>query len=112
MFLTSKSELTRSTAESKEDFKTLFGELFEKNAKGKRVYVFIDNLDRCMPDVALDLLEAIKVFLGDERQCVFIIAVNQNMIGQAWRLRYKDLLSPDDQGVSHDSLAPCRRAVS
>ena len=28
-----------------------------------RLCVFVDDLDRCMPDVALDLLEAIKIIL-------------------------------------------------
>ena len=105
VFLKNKNEVTRNTAESKDDFKSLFQELFQKRAKGKRVYIFVDDLDRCMPDVALDLLEAVKVFLGDEKHCVFIIAVNQNVIGQAWRLRYKDLLSADDQSIGQDSLA-------
>src|SRR6185369_6882833 len=65
-----------------------------RKADGKRVCVFIDDLDRCMPDVALDLLEAIKIFLEDA-PCTFLVAADENLIGQGLRLRFKNLLESD-----------------
>src|SRR5262249_50704756 len=67
--------------------------IFEK-ADGKRICVFIDDLDRCMPDAALDLLEAIKIFL-DDAPCIFLVAADQDLIGQGLRLRFKSLLESD-----------------
>jgi hypothetical protein len=57
----------------------------------KRVCVFVDDLDRCMPDVAVDLLDAIRVFLG-EADCVFIVAADRELVGQGLKLRFKDLV--------------------
>jgi KAP family P-loop domain/CHAT domain len=91
-----KNEATHSRLQSIEQFRALLADLFDKRAKGLRVCVFIDDLDRCMPDVALDLLEAIKVMLKDVR-CVFIVAADQQLIGQGLKSRFKDLLEQEDR---------------
>jgi hypothetical protein len=43
------------------------------------VIVFIDNLDRCLPDVAIGTLEAIRLFLFMPRTA-FVIAADEDMI--------------------------------
>jgi hypothetical protein len=40
---------------------------------------FIDNLDRCLPDVAISTLEAIRLFLFMPRTA-FVIAADEDMI--------------------------------
>jgi len=82
---------TRSRIDSITKFKALLRKLFDKQAAQQRVCVFVDDLDRCMPDVALDLLEAIQVFLGSI-DCVFIVAADQELIGQGLKARFKDLV--------------------
>jgi len=90
-----RNEATRDRIQSMEQFRSEFKELFEGALKpGERVVVFIDDLDRCMPDAALDLLEAVKIFLGEVR-CVFIVAADEQLIGQGLRLRYRDLVVMD-----------------
>ncbi|HEO98598.1 MAG TPA: NTPase, partial [Epsilonproteobacteria bacterium] len=42
-----------------------------------RVVVFIDDLDRLVPEKAVELLEVMKLFL-DIPQCVFVLAVDYN----------------------------------
>ena len=90
-----KNEISRDRIESMQEFQELFCELFEKKASGKRVCIFVDDLDRCTPDVALDLLEAIKIFLG-KVPCIFIVAADQTLIGQGLKLRYKDLIDENE----------------
>ncbi|MGH7527320.1 MAG: P-loop NTPase fold protein, partial [Gemmatimonadales bacterium] len=68
------------------------------------VCVFLDDLDRCMPDVVLDLLEAIKIFLYVPR-LIFVVAADEELIGQGLRLRYRDLLDGENSAFEHDVLA-------
>jgi hypothetical protein len=72
-------------------YKELLSGIFEDKAEGKRVCVFVDDLDRSMPDVAVDLLDAIQVFLGDIN-CVFIVAADRELVGQGLKIRFKDLV--------------------
>jgi hypothetical protein len=88
-----KSQALHERILSVEKVREVFRRIFKK-ADGKRVCVFIDDLDRCMPDVALDLLEAIKIFLEDA-PCTFLVAADENLIGQGLRLRFKTLLEAD-----------------
>jgi hypothetical protein len=95
LFQEQKSETVGQSVKSVQELQRDFKELFSKISANKRVYVFIDDLDRCLPNVALDLLEAIRNFLQD-LNCVFIIAADENLIGQGLRLRYKDLFESGD----------------
>jgi hypothetical protein len=83
----SQNENTRQRIESMEEFKSILRELFSGEAR--RVVVFIDDLDRCMPDCALDLLEAIRIFLPST-PCVFVVAADETLIGQGLRMRFRD----------------------
>lgn len=55
----------------------------------KPVYVFIDNLDRCLPINAIHTLEAIRLFLFLP-QTAFVIAADEGMIRSAVSLYYKE----------------------
>ncbi len=59
---------------------------------GKPIVVIIDDLDRCMPEKAIQVLEAMKFFL-DIPGCVFLIAADRSIVEKAIAVRYKDLLS-------------------
>jgi len=66
-----------------------------KIAKGvgresKRLVFFIDDLDRCMPDRALELLEALKLYLNMEH-CVYFLAVDRHALMQSIKHRYENL---------------------
>lgn len=75
--------------------------------KSFRIVVFIDDLDRCLPDKAVEILEAIKLFLDIEGY-LFIIGVDREVVkkGISYRYRFfehreekeKDnlIISPDD----------------
>jgi hypothetical protein len=86
-----QNESTRQRIESMEEFKSILTDLFREEKR--RVFVFVDDLDRCMPDAALDLLEAIKIFLPNA-PCVFLVAADEALIGQGLRMRFRDLVDP------------------
>lgn len=52
---------------------------------------FIDDLDRCLPEKALEMLEAIKLFF-DVPRCVFVLAVDDEVVERGVQHRYRDYL--------------------
>ncbi len=63
-----------------------------------KIVVFIDDLDRCLPEKAVKLLEGIKVLL-DLSGFVFVIGVAREVIEQGIRVRYRELYSYDSREV-------------
>lgn len=70
---------------------------FEKILKEIEVtlVVFVDDLDRCLPDTAIETLEAMRLFLFMDHTA-FVIAADEKMIRQAVRLHFKDATLDDD----------------
>ncbi|HYX72176.1 MAG TPA: P-loop NTPase fold protein [Nitrososphaera sp.] len=66
---------------------------------GRKLYlaVFIDDLDRCLPDVAIEILERIKNHLLSDR-CIFILGINRNVVYKSISKKYGDL---DIDGRQH-----------
>jgi KAP family P-loop domain len=62
-----------------------FGELTE--ASTIRIVVFIDDLDRCLPVNALDVLESIKLFF-DLPGFVFVVGLDEGVVQRAVRARF------------------------
>jgi hypothetical protein len=63
-----------------------FRDVIRKAGGGKPVVILIDDLDRCLPDKAVQVLEAIALFL-DVDGCVFLIAADRPMIEEAITVR-------------------------
>jgi len=62
-----------------------------KNAvveKEFRIAVFVDDLDRCLPEKAVELLESIKLFL-DLEGYLFIIGVDKGVITKGISYHYR-----------------------
>ncbi len=53
--------------------------------------VFIDDLDRCLPDRAVEVLEAIKLLL-DVKGCVFFIGADRDIIERVVQVQYASYL--------------------
>ncbi|MEZ0395527.1 MAG: SUMF1/EgtB/PvdO family nonheme iron enzyme [Anaerolineales bacterium] len=51
--------------------------------------VFIDDLDRCLPDKTVQVLEAVKLFL-DKEGCVFVLAADRDVVRQAVETHYQN----------------------
>jgi KAP family P-loop domain len=54
----------------------------------RRLYLFIDDLDRCLPEAAVSVLEAIKLFFNIPG-CVFILGMDRQVVEQGIRVRYQ-----------------------
>ena len=74
-----------------EDIKALTSDIFQEilAEEGKRMVVFIDELDRCKPTFAVELLERIKHYF-DNNQIVFVISINKHELIQTIRKYYGD----------------------
>jgi formylglycine-generating enzyme required for sulfatase activity len=58
-------------------------------SRDRVLVAFVDDLDRCLPERALEVLEAIKLFL-DVPGCVFILGLDREAIVEAVRERYPE----------------------
>ena len=70
------------------DFRALIAEHII--AHKRRLVVFVDDLDRCLPEKAIEVLEAIKLFL-DVEGCVFVIGADRGVIEQGIQVKYREL---------------------
>lgn len=75
-------------------FRKAFDELLEK-AGIEQLVVLIDDLDRCLPDTAIETLEAVRLFVFTPRTA-FVVAADEAMIEYAVRKHFPDL--PDTTG--------------
>lgn len=75
-------------------FRKAFDDLL-KQAGIEQLVVLIDDLDRCLPDTAIETLEAIRLFVFTSRTA-FVVAADEAMIEYAVRKHFPDL--PDTTG--------------
>ena len=69
----------------RDDFEAAIDECLQD---GERLVVFIDDLDRCLPEKTIEILEVIKLFL-DVPKCIFVIGVEKDVIEKGIEVRYK-----------------------
>mgnify|MGYP000979676654 CR=1 FL=1 len=88
-----------------EQFQEKFAKLVKTHIVPKRLVVFVDDLDRCLPEKAIEVLESIKLFL-DVENCIFVLGVDQEVIARGIELKYKefDYLQRDDQQRTNFSI--------
>lgn len=73
-----------------DDFRREFESVNQRHVVNHgRLAVFVDDLDRCLPDQAVEVLEAVKLFL-DVPGCVFVLGIAREVIEEGIRVRYKD----------------------
>lgn len=78
-----------------EQFQDKFAKLVKTHIAPKRLVVFVDDLDRCLPEKAIEVLEAIKLFL-DVENCVFVLGLDQEVIARGIEMKYKELGEKQD----------------
>ena len=91
--LKSDSE-TKNVPEEIAGFRKAFDHLLDK-AGIDQLVVLIDDLDRCLPDTAIETLEAVRLFVFTARTA-FVVAADEAMIEYAVRKHFPDL--PDTTG--------------
>lgn len=84
-----KDAETKNVPEEVEAFRKAFDQLL-KDAGVEQLVVLIDDLDRCLPDTAIETLEAIRLFVFTARTA-FVVAADEAMIEYAVRKHFPDL---------------------
>ena len=96
-------QLQKEKIECIEKLKDNFQELVEDtvNIKNKignkddgRIVIFIDDLDRLNPQIAVELLEVIKLFM-DVEKCVFVLAIDYDVVVSGLRGKYGQNVSDE-----------------
>lgn len=82
-----KPEESRTPPKEIAAFRREFGEILEQI--GRPLIVFVDNLDRCLPDVAIGTLEAIRLFLFLPGTA-FVVAADEDMIRHSVARHFHD----------------------
>ncbi len=89
-----KPRSPKRTPKEIEEFRKAFDKLL--TAAGiDQLVVLIDDLDRCLPDTAIETLEAVRLFVFTSRTA-FVVAADEAMIEYAVRKHFPDL--PDTTG--------------
>lgn len=99
---TESSEDTSSNTEFK-DFQNNF-EMLLKEVGIKKLIVLIDDLDRCIPSVAIEILEAVKLFMFTSKTA-FVIAADEGMIKYAVKSHFPDVIMGEDEENSSYGFA-------
>ncbi|MFC9688858.1 P-loop NTPase fold protein [Kribbella sp. NPDC056951] len=78
---------THYKAEHIEQFADSFQLVVDKFLNGRKLVIFIDDLDRCLPEKAIQVLEGIKLFLGVPGT-VFVLGVDVAALVHAVEVHY------------------------
>lgn len=81
-----KDDKTRTEIKN---FRNEFKELLNKS-KVENIVVFIDELDRCLPDTVLEVFEAMRLFLFVEGMS-FVIGADERLIQYSIKSKYKEV---------------------
>lgn len=84
--------ITEDTSSNKEfsEFQKNFDELLN-DASIEKLVILIDDLDRCLPDVTINTLEAVRLFMFTEKTA-FVIAADESMIRYAVKKHFPDAI--------------------
>lgn len=94
-----ESKITEDTSSNTEftEFHKNYKELLEK-ANIKKLVVLIDDLDRCLPDVAINTLEAVRLFMFTG-ETAFVVAADESMIRYAVKKHFPDVVDENKYNV-------------
>jgi hypothetical protein len=70
-----------------DEFSDYLQRIVQISGGGKPLVVMIDDLDRCLPEQVLQIIDAVKMFL-DVPGCIFVLAVDRDIIEDAVELKY------------------------
>ena len=91
--------LEQERIESLDRFQQEYRRLIEKYVLPHGyLVIFVDDLDRCLPDKAVEVLEAIKLFL-DVPGCIFILGIDRDVVERGIRLRYGEMGGMGERGT-------------
>jgi hypothetical protein len=87
--IASKFESSKADKLALRNFREFLSDIAINHTPGKRMVFVIDELDRCRPDFALDLLENIK-HLFSVSGITFLLVMNRKQLEESVKCRYGD----------------------
>jgi len=75
-----------------EHFHSDFNKIIESYAGNSRVYVFVDDLDRCETPKAAELMQALNLMISDKSNVYFSIGIDRKVISAGLAARNKSIL--------------------
>lgn len=88
--------LSKEFSEFQKSFESLL-----KMTKIQKLIILIDDLDRCLPKVTIETLEAVRLFLFS-KSTAFVIAADEAMIEYAVRSYFPNYPSEDEQNTGYE----------
>ncbi|MCT4584476.1 MAG: KAP family NTPase [Peptostreptococcaceae bacterium] len=79
-----------------EDLKSIVETKLPKKLGGKKLLVFIDDLDRCEPKHVLDLLSDIKLFFSFSKDIVYFCGIDKCAVSQAIETVYGNVIKSNE----------------
>ncbi|MGE6717535.1 P-loop NTPase fold protein [Peribacillus frigoritolerans] len=67
--------------------------MIENYASNNRVYLYIDDLDRCDAGKAAELMQAINMMIHDYPQVIFVIAMDRKKVAAGYAMHHEKLLT-------------------
>lgn len=97
-----EAKIFEDTSSNKEfiEFNNNFRELLKK-ANINKLVILIDDLDRCLPDVAINTLEAVRLFMFT-CETAFVVAADESMIKYAVRKHFPDVVDENRYNIGVD----------
>lgn len=68
-------------------FEKDFADVVKDYTNDGKLIIFIDDLDRCLPENAITVLESLKLFIGDAH-CIFILGMDHAIVEAGIKTRY------------------------
>lgn len=85
------------------EFHERYAAMVDNLAGVDAVIVFVDDLDRCLPETIVDTFEAIRLFLNAPKTA-YVIAANRQIIEASIDARYRQLQMEGGRKVGHEYL--------
>jgi predicted KAP-like P-loop ATPase len=89
-------------------FEIRLSDYLDSNGK---LFIYIDDLDRCSSDHAVEIIEAINLFL-ETKKCVFIIGMDYNLISTSIEIKYKEISQEFNKSHYNESNTPSTQNYS
>lgn len=84
----SNEEKSNNLKNLKQNLQSMIDESIKEN-NYEKIVIFIDDSDRLFPQKAIEFLEILKLFL-DCRNCVFVLAIDYNVVLRGTKSKYGD----------------------
>lgn len=95
-----EKEIEKDNLKNELDYESIYYDITEHfnhlTGQGVQFLFLVDDLDRCLPENSIKMLEAIKLFL-DIKGCAFVLALDDEVIERGVEHHYKEYIKDDSK---------------